>query len=367
MKKNKGEWSELYVLLHILGNASLQAYIGVRRPYQLSTESVAGVDRKVGDTTVRYRIEGEFVHVRRDGGHLRYVPRADIRAWTSVLLNEITNGKATFEFSMYLEVNEALDLDDTVKSASVNKDDITVVVRNINSDEIRTVSYSIKSYLGASPTLVNASETTTRVQYQMDVAGDVRSVVSHINGIDGDSKVVSRIKYLDRMAVGQRDSVISHSRFRMNLSRIDCCLPRLLADLLWHSYVADDRRSNTVVESMSGELLSISDCIYKYKQFLSEAALGLTPDTEWNGALAVTGGFIVVGPSGEVQAFTASSRQEFWSYLYYLTKFDTPSTSKMNIATAEIVDGKLAIALSLQIRFVGFIEIREYLTSAQTT
>ena len=66
----------------------------------------------------------------------------------------------------------------------------------------------------------------------------------------------------------------------------------------------------------------------KIKNFLTESALGMTPETVWNGIYDATGGIIIVKSSGDLVCYHIYNRNEFQNYLVNNTKLEQASTGE---------------------------------------
>ena len=69
--------------------------------------------------------------------------------------------------------------------------------------------------------------------------------------------------------------------------------------------------------------LSKSDYDYKIKNFLISVALGMIPSKNWDWYTKTHGGYIIVKNNGDIVCYNLYNRDEFLSYLYANTKFDS--------------------------------------------
>lgn len=99
------------------------------------------------------------------------------------------------------------------------------------------------------------------------------------------------------------------------------------------------------------ELSSQPMYAYKVKQWLLAFALGMTPSKLWNGRFYATGGYIVVKEDGDIVCYHFFDRNDLEDYLFYNTRFDTPSTSRHQFGQLYEKDGALYLKLNLQVRF----------------
>ena len=90
---------------------------------------------------------------------------------------------------------------------------------------------------------------------------------------------------------------------------------------------------------------------YKVKQFLLAFALGMTPSKPWQGRFNANGGFIVVKEDGDIVCYHFFDRNDLEDYLFYNTRFETPSKTRHKFGTIYEVNGEFYMKLNLQVRF----------------
>ena len=80
---------------------------------------------------------------------------------------------------------------------------------------------------------------------------------------------------------------------------------------------------------------------------LVAVALGMEPNTKWNGLEDANGGYIVVKDDGEV----LYDRNKLREYLYRNTKFDSPSSKRTGAGLVSEEAENQIFSLTIQIRF----------------
>ena len=80
-------------------------------------------------------------------------------------------------------------------------------------------------------------------------------------------------------------------------------------------------------------------------------ALGMMPNTVWNGILTSLGGFLLVKKDGDVLCYYLYNLEDFQEYLLQNTKLDTPSTTRYGIGKLIKENDRYFIKLNLQVRF----------------
>ena len=159
MKKfNKGEWSELYVFFSILADGKIYAADENLNRIEQTFYSVLKVIRENKSYT---RDEAnKLILIRSDNESLE-IPIQKFVDMAPKLLNEIRTARGS-SFAIP-EISDLLnDIAVTkVKAESSRKGDLTVQIHDDYTGTEPIIDFSIKSYLGGTPTLLNASSATT--------------------------------------------------------------------------------------------------------------------------------------------------------------------------------------------------------------
>lgn len=360
---NKGEWSEFYVLLRLLADGRLYAADKDINKIPDSFFDILQILRMENDNLLRtYKIDAKAKNVVLyvNGDKRNTIPRKDLDAEARYLLAKIQDGgRSAFGIDGAGKIMSALECT-TIKAKSTDKADIRMIVHDSFSGLDTKVGFSIKSELGASPTLLNAS-TATNFQYALpDILDD--EAASSINRIATKNKIQDRVRAAGRMIpVG-----CSNPTFRDNLVLIDSKMPEIIAWMLLLSYqnsitecyklagMLENRNPiGFVMDAQSKQKIRPSIYTYKIKKLLASIALGMMPSAPWSGVEDASGGYIIVKTDGDVVAYHLYNRNEFESYLFNNTKLERGSTSKHHYATVyKGDDGGYYMNLNMQIRFI---------------
>lgn len=352
---NKGDWSEFYALLFLIGKRALyctdknlnklhNTYFPINRAIrtedqntivQYILENNDKVQIYVGDNLVKTMNSREFVeeaqylydHLINSSGRTIDIPRS--RSFLKqIYLNRLG-----------MPNNEVSDL----------KLDLHDIYTGMN----QLMGFSIKSYIGGPPTLLNASKSTNFI-YEIEGIDD--SKMDYINSIRNPNKIQKRIKCIFDSEGVLRYSDMYSETFKDNLTMIDGDMERLLSELILDSY-----RTNVIqCTDLLDHIADINPLnykrkeiyVYKFKQFLIAKALGMNPDTLWDGLDNANGGYIVVKENGDVLAYYIYNRNELEQYLFENTKLERASTSRHDYASIYKHAGRYYINLNLQIRFI---------------
>ena len=263
-------------------------------------------------------------------------------------------GTSAFEIDGAEEIMQTLELK-RIKSPSNRKADIEIKVHDPFTNFDRICCYSIKSDIGAPPTLFNASQATN---FRFKIIGMNDSLMEKINSIETRNKIQDRMQKIERL---EFDSVANRT-FKNNLMFIDTQLEKFLGEMIkiyYRDRISDCAELATTLEERDPLKFGVPNIYrHKIKKFLCAVALGLKPAKAWNGIDEANGGYIIVKEGGEILAYHLYNRDEFENYLLNNTRLETPSTSKHHFAMVyrdgtDKVDwgGLYFIDLNLQIRF----------------
>ena len=352
---NKGEWSELYVLLYLLGVGKLYAANDDLETIKDLYYPILQIMRKDLVGEIDYHIIDEkLVEIKINDYLLRTIPAEEFKKEADSLYASIIKG-----------TNRAFTINNTeafmnrilayrLAAPSTDKTDITMKVHDPKTGMEPVLGFSIKSELGGAPTLLNASGATNLCY---EIKGLEIGEENIINEIETRTKILDRIKKVHELGGEIIFSHCSSQEFSNNMMLIDSRMEEIIAYMMLKSYETGESNIVTLVKKYleRENPLSYPDVNfyeYKIKKFLASVALGMKPSAPWNGIDEANGGYIVVTHSGKVVAYHLYNRNYFEKYLYQNTRLERASTSRHNYAHAYNRNGKIYIDLNLQIRFI---------------
>ncbi len=353
---NRGEWSEFYTLVKLLADGkvhgadeNLKALEDIVYPIFQILRSEA----QKPDTI--YTIEETEVIIKNSTNTFKdYISRSKLKNTALNVLKSIKESEnGTISIDNIEDAFKNLNCT-TVKSASQNKSDITLVIHDITVNTNQTVGFSIKSQLGGNATLLNASD-HTRIVYE--VKGISESTAEEINQIQTKAKVLDRVKSLYDKGGSLEFEKVESDTFRKNLRRIDTAMDKITAELLKYSYISNKRTiSDITIDPKFCKLLSDldlekEDYEFKIKNLLWASALGMSPGKVWTGYDEVYGGYLIVKEDGEIVCYHVYNQDQFKDYLLKSVYFESPSSSRHKYGSFRFTNNKIYFDLSLQIRF----------------
>ncbi len=360
--KNKGEWSELHVFLTLLKNARVYA----------ADENLNKIDdifyiiRKI----VRNEHEGIYDYIITDGGESIEIYEKDVLCATIRRNKIIADSEIIIDTLFEENKGGVIHMDsvgtilddyhiDNISQNSRSKEDIILEIYDYHSGLTRTLPFSIKSFVGNNPTLINSSQQTN---FEYKITGNLSDdEIEEINNLSIYRKDVPKADVRGRF-----DAILSkgcgleyagmHSKtYEGNLRLVDSKLPEILGELIKLRFETGETDFKTLTNILSEKNpldFQGSQPFYRYKlsKFLMESFTGMVPGTEWNGYENTHGGYIVVKSDLEVLCLHLNNRNEFENYLFNNAYLDTYSTTRSNYATIEKTDGGLIFRLNLVVR-----------------
>ena len=339
LKGNKGEWSEIYVFLYLLGKGKLDVADDNLDVVPGEFYKILEIIRKETQTTNNYVREDDVVRILVTNDKtgdiedfsfpiIKFVDKA------KELLSRIQNStdKKHPEITSFLADLKIYSIKDVG-----HKRDITIKIEDFHCAMKQTLGFSIKSFLGSDSTLFNPGAGTNFI-YEICLPDGVQIDVDTFN--KETYNLTPRIsKRLNKLISEYKAEIIFkkvQSRcLNQNLRTIDGDLPQLLAQLLLICYLNKKSSISVCTDILTKQNpldfdIEEHGAVYEYKvkRFLQDCAMGMVPEKPWRGVYDATGGQIIVKKDGEVVCYHIYEQNRFLNYLYNSTKFDGASTSE---------------------------------------
>jgi len=357
MTGNKGEWSEIYTLLKVVGDKELYAGDSNLNKIGSLIFPIIKVLRDESKGTFEFSYDDDLVIVKNNTEEFR-ININNFKAQAKFLLTKLKE-KTTTTFAVpEIEAFLSSFNSSTVKAKSTVKSDIRIVIHDQRTGTTPELGFSIKSQLGGASTLLNAGKTTNFIYtVESNVLTDAQII--EINSIDTKSKIKDRIEKIKEFNCEIKFKKPASSIFENNLVLIDSALPRIISEILKRYFTSKHSTvSELVTEITKSNPLDYNldndhpFYMYKMKRLLTDIALGMMPSKVWTGELDATGGYLVVKNDGEIVCYHIYNRNEFEDYLFLHTKLETASSSRHEFGTVYKESGKIYFNLNLQIRFI---------------
>ena len=289
-------------------------------------------------------VAGKTIHIE--------IPQERFKEEAAKLLERINNMDGSTDLSYIEPFMDMID-SHTVKAKSSDKADIRIVIHNLNTGSKPELGYSIKSRLGADSTLINSNKDGTNFIFK--IQGISTEQIEKFNSFE---KFKHKFDYLKSIGATFTYYKTANNTLHNNLTLLDLGIERIIADSLIEYYSGNGRTLSEITEHISkADPLNISSdtdqpmYAYKVKQFLLAFALGVTSSTPWYGNFNANGGYIVVKEDGDIICYHFFDRNDLEDYLFFNTRFETPSTSRHNFGDIYQENGEYFLKLNLQVRF----------------
>jgi len=349
---NTGEWSELYALAFLLANGG--AY-GADKDQNRKDDLFYKVLKiifaeKIGKEKMTYQINNEVVDIFSGTNNIATIKVEKIQGILKKMFQSLSskNEGRAFPLEAGSEMMQVLQKQ-IIKASSSDKKDLDLVLLDVKTNQpTPEIGFSIKSQLGSPSTLINASMATNFTFEILDENMEVPKKFPELH----DKNVKDNVQLLLSHGYKIIFSKVDSEKFENNLSLIDSNLSSYIAKILL-SYYSRGASSISALTSLSFPSSDIKSKqpVHKIKEFLGIMALGMMPNTDWNGILTSLGGFLLVKRDGDVLCYYLYNLEDFQEYLLNNTKLDTPSTTRYGIGKIIEKDGRYFIKLNLQVRF----------------
>lgn len=354
---NKGEWSELFVLANLLTEGKLNI---ADENLVTQKDSFFEVNKVITSAEsldkIIYEIENDEVLIfDPELNTEEKIKRNVIKNKILVFLNEITLGvKGSRSFSL-VEGNKIAKLLKVKKlsATSNHKADLTIESYDTKTRRITSAGYSIKSQLGAAPTLFNASQ-ATNLEYQ--IVGINDAIMDEINT---EASCRDRVKKIYEIGKCLTYLKTCNNTFNQNLMMVDSNFSNILAEAVVVFYKSDYRTLKDIISELRNTNINnfpSSNIEYfllnNFKKFVFYSALGMVANTLWDGLSTATGGIIIVKKNSEIIGYTPYNINLFQEYLINKTKFDSPDSGRNKYGKVYKINNDYFIKLNFQIRFI---------------
>lgn len=352
--KNKGDWSELYVLLYLLGTRKLYAadkelntiddfYFPINMIMRHDEDSVKA------DYILK---DADKVEIYLNSTLTCTMTSQEFYQEANSLYKEIIRSQgSSFDIPSAREIIQKLHLK-RLAAPKTNVTDLSMDIHDLPTGINQVMGFSIKSYIGGPPTLLNASEATNFI-YKVKNITDYQ--MEEINNINTRNKIIDRLTRIREYGGIIEYHKTCNSVFSSNLMMIDTKMEEIMSYILLDSYVNNKKDCKDLLSRIeqANPIGYPRAGFYemKFKQFLCAKALGMDPSKPWYGEDDTKGGYIVAKSDGNVVAFHLYNRDMFKEYLFDNTVLERASTKKHNYAYLYKEDEKIYINLNLQIRF----------------
>lgn len=355
---NKGEWSEIYTLLKLLGEGKVYAGDQNLNKIQDLFYPIIMILRQEKEGNFNYKLQDKDVVIQTpEGEELLRIPALVFLSEAEKLLKAINEHNGSFDIPQIESFLNSIYCY-SLKAKSSDKTDIKIILHDRRTKMNSEMGFSIKSQLGGDSTLLNASKATN---FNFKIEGAILSDedIANINSINPSrDKVIKRVDAIRKKGGILVFDKVDNSTFRNNLVMLDGDLPAIIAHLLLEqlntgvSTLKELAKILTETNPLKYDVSQASPFYgYKIKHLLTSTALGMMPATAWNGQFDANGGYLVVKKDGEILCYHFYDRNRFEDYLFSNAYLERSSTSRHEYASIiKEDDGTLSFKLNFQVR-----------------
>lgn len=346
VRGNKGEWSEPYVAIRLLGEGKL--YLADADGNKNENEWMQILDVLRYETCkhlVKYHYDAKEteVTVYIENKIVVKILADEFLKYADMLRGEIISGTGP-SFSVSDEIMDffkRVKIDKNhLKAESIEKSDIFLNLVDPRAGITRKkIGFSIKSKFGHNPTLFNTAKACAPIFRLEGMTDELMEEVNSLFDSRGHAAVRERcaliLQHCEVSFVGYPVAKKAGCEaFAENLELVNSELKIVIPHMLYNYFFLgfSEVDLNKVVERVIQDNpagLKRPEIKYPYmvKNFLYAAYCGMTASTLWDGKSNVNGGFITVCNNGDVLAHHALESDAFKTYLYNNCYLEFPSTS----------------------------------------
>lgn len=357
---NKGEWSEVYVLLKLLSDQKLQLGNEKLEKIKGAVYKIISILRHDDNKNIVYDIDSN-INIKVNGKSIGSFTIGEFSKWANYLFDSLKkHGKGSYSDKQLEEYLKKIACNH-LKAKSTDKRDITLVIYDEKTRLTPAMGFSIKSQLGSPSTLVNAS---ARTNATFEIVGEdlTKNEIDDINDI---KHYEEKFEILTKKGCHLRFLRIDDRTFENNLIMVDTLFPKMIGEILLLHYSGKARKLSDIANALEKsnplgyDLLSGHKFYHhKIKSFLSDYALGMLASKVWNGVYDANGGYIIVKSNGDLICYHFYYKNLFEEYLINNTKTETGDLGRIARKTGNYTGlifkeaGKIYFRLNLQIRFM---------------
>ncbi len=357
--KNKGEWTELLLFIKLLLDKKLylsdKNLNSTNSYFKINKVTTQNLDMEflLSDSSTIIS-KNKFDNTEKQINISEIINSLTI----NLLIDKIKNGSATFEIPSFNIIQDTLGFNVIKGGNSNQKTDILLDIEN-EIIQKENEGFGIKSYLGSSPTLLNASGNTNFIfkikGLEKLVGKGNKTIIDEVNKIDTKTKLKDRINKIEELGGTFEYVGAEKDTMDFNLKMIDSQMPQLIGEILLCFYKERVSSMEKITQKIIAKNKENKDeeilLKNKIKNLLVSILLGFFAGTKWDGSYQ-SNGTIIMKNNGDCVGFHIVEMENLKNYLFENIKLDTPSTTRHRFGQLySEKNGELFFKLNLQLRF----------------
>jgi type II restriction enzyme len=349
--QNKGEWSEIFCMIKLLSENILKL---CDENLNYTGDMVEILSGYLGsqNNAPQFFINDELVTICLSEASFTQA-KLELNELAENILNRIASEQNnTFEIEQANQFLNKVNIK-KIKSSSYQKGDLLLQINDAQILDNSPLAFSIKSFVGSSPTLINASR-ATNFTYKIGINPLINQEYFGIKSKD-------LVRKLSQNEIDIIFKNMDSQIYRDNLLLIDTNMPFIMSEAIKIYYSSTKKYVKEIAEELQlrNPLNLANTTIYesKIKDFSFYSNVGIFPNKPWNGLSNIDGGCIIVAKCGDLKSFYIIRKQYLqWykNFLYNVAYFDTASNSRHGFGKLYENNGELLLKLNLQVRLKGY-------------
>lgn len=381
-KRNKGELSEMYALLKVIYDSIISygdlkaeptdEVINVMKIhsgskcielkemfYSLDNDGLVDIyegleDENLVENENIFRDKYCLVFDDNDGteGNPRTYKSSNIITKSELIhiVDKLHEGEKTFSIDVIDNKFRLLGIEET-KGKSNEKNDTVLSFSEKNMPYFNQGT-SIKSFIGESPSLLNASRATNFIY---EVIGLDAKYMDEINNTANPGKIKKRIAKIEELGGTLKFVECENPIYQSTLKKVDSDMPHILSNLLlsFYSKQTSGNRLSKHIENQDLDETRREEIVCRLKDFVKATMLGIFPSVKWDGN-AKTKAVMLVKDNGDLVFYHTNKEAVLKDFFYQQTFFETASSGKHGFGNIyRETNGKLFFKLNLQLRLAS--------------
>lgn len=341
IKRNKGELSEIYALCKVIFEQKIH-YGNLNA--KLSNDCISVLRLHTNQSDIE--LDKSEIIIHQSGEQTKYSLLDFINQdELTTILDDIKNGKSTFSSQTLNDKVALLGLEKS-KGTSYEKGDIALSFDE-NGQIFTNQNASIKSFLGSSPTLINASQATNFI---FEIQNFNANNMAIVNDIETRAKIKDRVEKIVSLGGNLIFAKCENPIYESTLRKVDSRMPEILSSALLAFF--QKQIGNRLAEYPTQTITDLekqAQVHCRLKDFIKASILGIFPTIEWDGNLTANS-VLLVNEMGELLFYHTNKESVLRDFFYEHTYFDTPSSSRHRFGLVYQENGKFYFKLNLQLR-----------------
>ena len=336
---NKGEWSESYTFLKLIADEKIK----------LCDENLNSINKEFNILKLSTLNINKELNIPLDK---KKITQSDIDKFKEEILNGEGN---SFEIKFAEKLFKQIKVELRKGGNAKQKSDILISLAN-EAFKNELVGFSIKSYLGSAPTLLNAS---TKTNFIYEILDFDEKDLKEINNINTKNKIRDRLKLIKSKGYLINFVKVEDKTLQHNIRKIGKDVDEILSSCLLNSYLEENSKKKiSNLYEIFKKYKNNDDSYFdiqkdKIKELLISSMLGFIPGSIWDGTFSAKGSIIVKDDGNLVMFHIKENLEDLKNFLFENIKFDTPSTSRYKQGLVyKSASNSFQINLNLQLRFI---------------